>query len=85
MYINIFTGTENIIKVCKQENVQYLVYCGTIGSFYGYDEVENGTETSVQIPNICAHGQYGETKRLALEIVMKAHGTVLSNGMLQRI
>ncbi|XP_071178127.1 3 beta-hydroxysteroid dehydrogenase type 7-like isoform X1 [Mytilus edulis] len=77
-------GTQNIIKACKEHDVQYLIYCGTLGSFYGYDAVRNGTETSVTFPKKCAHGHYGETKRKALEIVINENGSSLRNGKVLR-
>lgn len=73
-------GTQNTIKACKEHDVQYLIYCGTLGSFYGYDAVRNGTETSVTFPKKCSHGHYGETKRKALEIVINENGSSLRNG-----
>ncbi|CAG2202178.1 unnamed protein product [Mytilus edulis] len=67
--------TQNIIKACKIQGVQYLIYCGTLGSFYGYDAVCKGTETSVTFPKKYSHGHYGETKRKALEIVINENGS----------
>lgn len=75
-----FAGTQIIIKACKEQSVHCLIYCGTLGSFYGYDSVRNGTETSVTFPKKCSHGYYGETKRKALEIVINENGSTLKNG-----
>lgn len=74
------TGTEQIIKACKTNNVQYLIYCGSLGSFYGYGEVRDGNETTVTVPSQCAHGRYGETKRHALKKVLQENGSKLKNG-----
>ncbi|CAC5379155.1 unnamed protein product [Mytilus coruscus] len=84
MYAVNVKGTQNVIKACTEQSVQSLIYCGTLGSFYGYDAVRNGAETSVTFPKKCSHGQYGETKRKALEIVINENGSLLKNGNVLR-
>jgi nucleoside-diphosphate-sugar epimerase len=79
--INVYTsGTENIINVCKEENVPYFIYCGSSGIFNGPEEVKAGTETTVQSPSKLYFESYASTKGKAQTIALSANGDKLKNG-----
>lgn len=77
-------GTENIINVCKEENVPYLIYCGSSGIFNGPEEVKAGTETSVQSPSKLYFEAYASSKGKAQTIALSANGDKLKNGKMFR-
>ena len=73
------------MNACKEEGVEHLIYCGSISSFYDFDgaDVNNGTEETVPYPKSCDKiYEYAETKRKAMDIVLKENGCILYNGIL---
>ena len=49
-------------------------------SFYDGKEISDGTEDTVPFLEKCPFGLYGETKRQALQMVIKENGSMLENG-----
>jgi len=80
IFLIICSGTENIINACKEEGVEHLIYCGSVSSFYDGKEISDGTEDTVPFLEKCTFGLYGETKRQALQMVIKENGSMLENG-----
>jgi len=60
--------------------VSTLIYCSSITTVQGFDEVHAGTETSVPIPDKLMFPGYGSTKYTAQTMVLNANGQELSNG-----
>ena len=79
-FLIICSGTENIINACKEEGVEHLIYCGSNSSFYDGKGISDGTEDTVPFLEKSTFGLYGETKRQALQMVMKENGSMLGNG-----
>lgn len=77
-------GTETIVNICKDENVPYLIYCGSSGIFNGPEEVTSGNEETVQIPSKLYFDAYASTKLKAHKMVLAADGEKLQNGTLFR-
>ncbi|CAC5378350.1 unnamed protein product [Mytilus coruscus] len=73
-------GTQTIIETCKEENVPYLIYCGSSGIFAGPEETHGGTETTVKQPSELYFDAYAYSKLTAQEMVISANGTKLKNG-----
>ncbi|KAJ8312445.1 hypothetical protein KUTeg_002917, partial [Tegillarca granosa] len=72
---------ETVIKACLQENVKYLLYCGSISAVQGYEEVENGNESTLPIPSRrLMIRDYGETKYYAQTLVKNADGKATKDG-----
>ncbi|CAG2194710.1 unnamed protein product [Mytilus edulis] len=74
------TGTETILKACKDKNVPYLIYCSSLSIFYGPQEIKAGTETSVQPQTNLYFGAYAKSKSKAQKMVLGANGSKLKNG-----
>nr|BAF66090.1 3-beta-hydroxysteroid dehydrogenase [Glandirana rugosa] len=80
MSVNV-TGTEQLLKACLQNNVQYFIYTSTIDVFGPNtrgDPIVNGTEETVYDSKLgfC----YAESKSLAEKKVLKANGQELQDG-----
>ncbi|XP_075710844.1 3 beta-hydroxysteroid dehydrogenase/Delta 5--_4-isomerase-like [Rhinoderma darwinii] len=80
MSINL-NGTEKLLEVCVQNNVQYFIYTSSmevVGPNINGDPVVNGHEDLVyeSILGFC----YGESKRQAERAVLRANGRDLHNG-----
>jgi nucleoside-diphosphate-sugar epimerase len=77
------TGTENIINACKEERVKLLVYTSSYNVIFGGQEIYNGKEGEGAMnyfPKEMALDQYGPTKSIAEQAVLKANGTLCGAG-----
>ena len=69
-----------ILRACRQENVQYCIYCGSSSVYLGPKEVINGTETTVERTRKMYYSAYGKSKARAQDLVLSANGSQLQNG-----
>jgi len=70
------TGTQNVIEVCKECGVKYLIQTSTSNVLVGFDKpkiVMDETESYTEQP----FGHYGKTKVLAEKAVLAANNTPL--------
>jgi nucleoside-diphosphate-sugar epimerase len=52
VFVYMFSGTETILKACKEQNVPHLIYCSSLSIFYGPQAMVGGTETTVITANV---------------------------------
>lgn len=67
------TGTENVIRVCKENNVRKLIYTSSPSAIFGKDDIKGKTEAECPYPEeyLC---EYARTKALAEQKVLAANG-----------
>ena len=58
-----------------------LIYCSSISVFVGHNEIKDGTEKTVPIPHKLMFEAYASSKFKAQEMVIRANGDILKNGM----
>lgn len=73
-------GTANVIAACVEEGVPILIYCSSIGTVQGYFNCQGGSETELKDVRPLLFRDYGGTKRVAEQQVLKADQTPLANG-----
>ncbi|KAK3084989.1 hypothetical protein FSP39_022470 [Pinctada imbricata] len=73
-------GTKIIIQACIEENIQRLVYCGSITPYQGWEDVKDGNENTLKHNENCIIRDYGNSKAAAEKMVLEANGRVLQNG-----
>lgn len=73
-------GTANVIAACVEEGVPSLIYCSSIGTVQGYFNCQGGSETDLKDVRPLLFRDYGGTKRVAEQQVLKADQTPLANG-----
>ncbi|XP_058798056.1 3 beta-hydroxysteroid dehydrogenase/Delta 5--_4-isomerase type 1 isoform X2 [Phymastichus coffea] len=85
---NIF-ATENVIKLCIEENVPRLVHCSTTevtlqpcftGSIVAISIYKQESKLEVPSDSKLIFGDYAATKLRAEQIVLESHGSPLRNG-----
>lgn len=75
-----YEGTKNIIQVCREKNVQRLIYTSTYNVVYGGDPIENGTEALDYYPIDNHTDAYSATKAKAEIEILNANGTITASG-----
>lgn len=73
-------GTANVIAACVGESVSSLIYCSSIGTVQGYFNCQGGSETELKDVRPLLFRDYGGTKRVAEQQVLKADQTPLADG-----
>lgn len=73
-------GTANVIAACVEESVSSLIYCSSIGTVQGYFNCQGGSETDLKDVRPLLFRDYGGTKRVAEQQVLKADQTPLADG-----
>lgn len=73
-------GTANVIAACVEESVSSLIYCSSIGTVQGYFNCQGGSETDLKDVRPLLFRNYGGTKRVAEQQVLKADQTPLADG-----
>lgn len=73
-------GTNNLLKLCREENVERLVYTSTFNVVFGGQVIENGDESLPYLPLEMHPDWYSRTKMLAEKSVLAANNSQLSNG-----
>lgn len=73
-------GTANVIAACVGESVSSLIYCSSIGTVQGYFNCQGGSETDLKDVRPLLFRDYGGTKRVAEQQVLKADQTPLADG-----
>lgn len=73
-------GTANVIAACVEEGVSSLIYCSSIGTVQGYFNCQGGSETDLKDVRPLLFRNYGGTKRVAEQQVLKADQTPLADG-----
>lgn len=76
----LYLGTEVILEACRNNSVPILIYCSSISVYVGKEEVIEGTERSVRLPDKFLFKEYAASKLKAQEIVLHANGDILRNG-----
>lgn len=74
-------GTENVIKACVENGIQYLVYTSSmevVGPNVKGDPFIRGNEDTPY--NICHDMPYPRSKALAEKLVLQANGTKVNSG-----
>ena len=67
-----FTGTENVVKVCKERGIRFLVYTSSLDAIYTGKPMVNIDET---VPYPAQHpNMYCRSKALAEQLVMNGCG-----------
>ena len=77
-----FSGTNNIITACEQENVSRLIYCSTVDVVIGHEEIIEGTEENTSPPEQYLFPGYPKSKYKAECLVLRANGTTSKDGTL---
>ena len=80
VFVYMFSGTETILKACKEQNVPHLIYCSSLSIFYGPQAMVGGTETTVIKQRKLYFGAYASTKAQAQKMVLDANESRLTNG-----
>ncbi len=77
-----FIGTENVIRSCVENNIERLVFTGTVDAYLPPKPfpTANVTEDDTPTPSKYLMGPYAATKNKADELVIKADKTDLENG-----
>uniref|UniRef100_A0A8C6TJA9 Short chain dehydrogenase/reductase family 42E, member 2 n=1 Tax=Neogobius melanostomus TaxID=47308 RepID=A0A8C6TJA9_9GOBI len=78
-------GTNNVIKVCKEQSIPRLIYTSTVNVVFDGKPIEDGDETSVPyVPPDMHIDHYSRTKSIAEQMVLSANGYSLKGGGLLR-
>lgn len=76
-YYNInVAGTENVIRACRKNNIQKLVFTSSPSVVFGKEDLLNVDEQTPYPNNYVSH--YGRTKAMAEKMVMEANGPELA-------
>lgn len=73
-------GTANVIVACVEEGVPSLINCSSISTVQGYFNCQGGSETDLKNVRPLLFRDYGGTKRVAEQQVLKADQTPLADG-----
>jgi len=74
-------GTQTLINACVENNVDYFINISSVDCVLGDDAVYYGAENTTPVPTSHVLGVYSATKYEAEELVMKANGRQLANGV----
>ena len=72
-------GTSKLIDICVELCIPNLIYTSSYNVIYGGKPIINGTESLPYFPIDQHTDQYGPTKAMAEQLVLKANGRKLKN------
>lgn len=73
-------GTSTLVDICVDLSIPHFIYTSSYNVVYGGREIINGDESLPYFPLDKHTDQYGPTKALAEQLVLKANGRRLKNG-----
>lgn len=66
-------GTSILLEICREKGVKRFIYCSSMSAISGYDDIVDGTESTITFPKKLIYPGYGSTKQKAEAMVLDSN------------